>query len=141
MKLSAIGEKIRGKGAQAAILLAVLVLAGSALLPQTDGSTLQSARTETHADTLEARLGEVLSQITGAGRVEVAIQYAQAVSAQESWLSTQRTQARGDPVAVIVVAEGADDVAVRLQLAHAVETLLQLDAANVEVFEMRKGEE
>ena len=35
---------------------------------------------------------------------------------------------------------GADDVTVRLRLAHAVETLLQLDAANVEVFEMRKGE-
>ena len=86
------------------------------------------------------RLGEVLSQITGAGKVEVAIQYAQAVSTQENWLSAQRTETRGDPVAVIVVAEGADDVTVRLRLAHAVETLLQLDAANVEVFEMRKGE-
>ena len=140
MKLSAIGEKIRGKGAQAAILLAVLVLAGSALLPQTESAAPRSAQTQTHADTLEARLGEVLSQITGAGKVEVAIQYAQAVSAQENWLSAQQTQTRGDPVAVVVVAEGADDVAVRLQLARAVETLLRLDAANVEVFEMRKGE-
>lgn len=140
MKLSAIGEKIRGKGAQAAILLAVLVLAGSTLLPQTESAAPQSAQTETYADTLEMRLGEVLSQITGAGKVEVAIQYAQAVSTQENWLSAQRTETRGDPVAVIVVAEGADDVTVRLQLARAVETLLRLDAANVEVFEMRKGE-
>lgn len=138
MNLSAFREKLRGRGAQAAMLLAVLLVAGSVLWPQPQA---QTALTQTHASEMEARLGEVLSEMTGAGRVEVVIQYERTEPAQGGWLASQEQMAEAaPPAAVIVVAEGAGDVAVRLRLARAVQTLLRLDADAVEVFEMRKGE-
>lgn len=138
MNLSAFREKLRGRGAQAAMLLAVLLVAGSVLWPQPQA---QTALTQTHASEMEARLGEVLSEMTGAGRVEVVIQYERIEPAQGGWLASQeQTEEAAPPAAVIVVAEGAGDVAVRLRLARAVQTLLRLDADAVEVFEMRKGE-
>lgn len=137
MSFGAIREKLRAKGAQAAMLLAVLVIAGGALWPQ---QTQIAAQTASHASELEARLGEVLSEISGAGRVEVAIQYEVRQEAQSVWSNTQTNSGNGAPASVIVVAQGAGDVAVRLRLARAVQTLLQLDAECVEVFEMRKGE-
>ena len=138
MNLSAFREKLRGRGAQAVMLLAVLLVAGSVLWPQPQA---QTALTQTHASEMEARLGEVLSEMTGAGRVEVVIQYERTEPAQGGWLTSQeQTAEAAPPAAVIVVAEGAGDVAVRLRLARAVQTLLRLDADAVEVFEMRKGE-
>ena len=136
MNLSAFREKLRGRGAQAAMLLAVLLVAGSVLWPQPQAQTAQ-----THASEMEGRLGEVLSEMTGAGRVEVVIQYERTEPAQGGWLASQeQTAEAAPPAAVIVVAEGAGDVGVRLRLARAVQTLLRLDADAVEVFEMRKGE-
>ena len=136
MNLSAFREKLRGRSAQAAMLLAVLLVAGSVLWPQPQAQTAQ-----THASEMEARLGEVLSEMTGAGRVEVVIQYERTEPAQGGWLTSQeQTAEAAPPAAVIVVAEGAGDVGVRLRLARAVQTLLRLDADAVEVFEMRKGE-
>lgn len=138
MNLSAFREKLRGRGAQAAMLLAVLLVAGSVLWPQPQA---QTTLTQTHASEMEARLGEVLSKMTGAGRVEVVIQYERTEPAQGGWLASQeQTAEAAPPAAVIVVAEGAGDVGVRLRLARAVQTLLRLDADAVEVFEMRKGE-
>lgn len=137
MSFGAIREKLRAKGAQAAMLLAVLVIAGGALWPQ---QTQIAAQTASHASELEARLGEVLSEISGAGRVEVAIQYEARQETQPVWSGTQTNSGNGAPASVIVVAQGAGDIAVRLRLARAVQTLLQLDAECVEVFEMRKGE-
>lgn len=58
-----------------------------------------------------------------------------------TWTGGTQQENTAGAVAVIVVAEGADDVQVPVaQLARAVETLLQLDAEAVEVFQMRKEE-
>lgn len=141
-------EGWRKKGAAAAVLLAVIAIAGSMLLPTEEAAPdLPGARAVStgegaaYASQLEARLGEVLSQMEGAGHVEVVIQYAQeADGASATWTGGAQQENTAGAVAVIVVAEGADDVQVRLQLARAVETLLQLDAEAVEVFQMRKEE-
>lgn len=69
----------------------------------------------------ESRLSRVLSAMSGAGQVEVAVFYQ-----EESSL----------PCGAVVVAQGADDVAVRLQLSRAVCTLLGLEPAQVEVFKL-----
>ncbi|MBR4080315.1 MAG: hypothetical protein IKK21_00845 [Clostridia bacterium] len=74
----------------------------------------------------EARLARVLSAMEGAGQVEVAVFYD---SSEESAV----------PCGVVVVADGAQDVAVRLQLSRAVETLLGVDASQVDVFKRREG--
>lgn len=70
------------------------------------------------ADTEEARISRVLSAMTGAGTVEVAISYQNAA-----------------PCGAVVVADGAGNVGVRLRLMDAVEALLGLDGSRVAVYE------
>lgn len=74
----------------------------------------------------EARLARVLSAMEGAGRVEVAVFYTQ-------------EEEKALPCGAVIVAEGAEDVAVRLRLARAVETLLGIDASQVDVFKRKEG--
>ena len=69
----------------------------------------------------EARLSRVLSAMAGAGGVDVAIYYDDAV-----------------PCGAVIVAAGAGDAAVRIRLTGAVTTLLGLDASRVAVYE-REG--
>lgn len=73
----------------------------------------------------EARLNRVLSAMEGAGTVESAVFYTQ-----------------GDesvPCGAVIVAEGAQDISVRLKLIRAACTLLGLDASQVEVFKREGG--
>ena len=74
---------------------------------------------------LEKRMAEVLGCIAGAGKVEVALFYTGDESGQS-----------GSPTGAVVVAQGADDLAVRLELIRAVRTLLGLPEAAVDVFAM-----
>ena len=83
---------------------------------------------------VEQRIAEVLSAITGAGKVEVALFYA-----QESAGALGTTQLAAVPTGAVVVAEGASDMAVRLQLIRAVRTLLGLPENAVDVFVMEEG--
>lgn len=69
----------------------------------------------------EARLARVLSAMEGAGNVEVAVFY------QEE---------AGIPCGAVIVAQGADDVAVRLSITRAVCTLLGLESTQVDVFKL-----
>lgn len=78
----------------------------------------------------EKRIAQVLSAISGAGKVEVAVYYN---SGADSFSSS------APPVGAVVVAEGADDLEVRLSLIRAVRTLLGLPEAAVDVFSMEAG--
>jgi hypothetical protein len=78
----------------------------------------------------ERRIAEVLSAMAGAGRVEVALFYEnEAVSAFGGGVKTR-------PTGAVVVAQGAGDMQVRLELGRAVRTLLGLPENAVDVFEM-----
>lgn len=85
------------------------------------GESVSAPRTDE-----EARLARVLSAMEGAGQVEVAVFY-------------DPSEEAAAPCGVVVVADGAQDVAVRLQLSRAVETLLGVDASQVDVFKRREG--
>ncbi len=67
----------------------------------------------------EERISRVLSQIEGAGTVEVAVSYAE-----------------GLPSGAVVVAQGAKDVGVRLNLISAISSLLGIDQHRVAVYGM-----
>lgn len=73
----------------------------------------------------EKRMAEVLGSIAGVGNVEVALFYAGDGSEQT-----------GPPTGAVVVAQGAEELAVRLELIRAVRTLLGLPEAAVDVFAM-----
>lgn len=70
----------------------------------------------------EARLSRVLSLMSGAGTVDVAVYYDDAI-----------------PCGAVIVADGAGDAAVRIRLTGAVTTLLGLDASRVAVYEREGG--
>lgn len=81
----------------------------------------------------ERRMAQVLSAIAGAGDVEVALFY----SAERQETFASGTSAK--PTGAVVVAQGAGDVAVRLQLIRAARTLLGLPENAVDVFVMEEG--
>ena len=127
----------RVKVTQWAALLLALGLAGSLLFSGSWGAgvlTEQPQDSGAQGDALETRLAAVLSRMEGAGQGEVVIHYAQTVSTS-AW-PQESAQETGEPVGVVVVAEGADNLRVRLELAQAVQTLLRLEAESVEVFAM-----
>lgn len=77
----------------------------------------------------EQRLGDVLSLIDGAGSVRTFI----------TWESGEG--AAGDAVrGVIIVAEGAEDIAVQMELRRAARVALHISAQQVEVFAMKNEE-
>lgn len=78
----------------------------------------------------ERRIAQVLSAIAGAGKVEVALYYAEQAN---SAFSAQMAEV---PTGALVVAEGADDMSVRLELIRAMRTLLGLPENAVDVFVM-----
>ena len=82
--------------------------------------TAESGRTAQTDE--EARLSRVLSAMAGAGTVDVAVYYDDAI-----------------PCGAVVVADGAGDAAVRIRLAGAITTLLGLDASRVAVYEREGG--
>lgn len=110
------------KGKTGLWLAAALALAALCLLFSSNGS--QTASQE------ERRIAEVLSVIEGAGKVEVVLYH----NRQNTFGSET------SPTGAVVVAQGADDVEVRLQLIRAVRTLLGLPESAVDVFAMEGGE-
>ncbi|MEG0511094.1 MAG: hypothetical protein RR653_00080, partial [Clostridia bacterium] len=78
----------------------------------------------------EKRMAEVLSAMAGAGRVEVALFYEQPQNGTFMENTSQK------PTGAVVVAQGAENLAVRLNLIRAVKTLLGLPEAAVDVFVM-----
>lgn len=79
----------------------------------------------------ERRMAEVLSAIAGAGRVEVALFYAGETGGGYA--------ASRQPTGAVVVAEGAGEMGVRLQLIRAARTLLGLPENAVDVFVMEEN--
>ncbi|MGI6213207.1 MAG: hypothetical protein ACOYIQ_01475 [Christensenellales bacterium] len=82
----------------------------------------------------EERLAAILSQIEGAGRVSVMITYEKNDYAAEASAEAGEPKIKG----VIIVAEGAQDVAVRLNLIRAAQTVLDIKSDTIEVFVMKK---
>lgn len=96
----------------------LLALVGAVVLCLFLGITDSSPSVQTAE---EVRLARVLSSMAGAGQVEVAVFYQ-----EEAAL----------PCGAVIVAQGADDVGVRLELTRAVCTLLGLEASQVDVFKL-----
>ena len=110
------------KGKTGLWLAAALALAALCLVFSSGGS--QTASQE------ERRIAEVLSAISGVGKVEVVLYHNRQNAFEDDNL----------PTGAVVVAQGAEDVEVRLQLIRAVRTLLSLPENAVDVFAMEGRE-
>ncbi len=113
---------------------------------------------------LEKKLEEILSSISGVGKVSVMITFEKgdaivpAVESQTSFSEDGSSESRSSvtvsqsgnqsPIAlagpypsirgVIVVAEGASDIRVRSELMNAVMTVLETEASRISIFKMRQ---
>lgn len=87
------------------------------------------------ASELEQRLGEILSEIEGAGRVSVMVTYetSKGVTQSGSGARTEGAVIKG----VVIVADGADNVKVRLNLVAASQTLLDIDANSIQIYDRK----
>lgn len=107
------------------VAVGLLALAGALAMvqPGKDGGTGTAE---------ERRVADILGAIAGAGRVEVALFYAPSSDGLTGGKNEQLTGA-------VVVADGARDMEVRLNLIRAVRTLLSLPETAVDVFIMEDG--
>ena len=80
---------------------------------------------------LEVRTSEVLSQMEGAGKVEVAIMIRKSEAQSQGLLSGKNGDGAEIPCGAIAVAQGADDPLVRMQLEQALCALLGLPISAV----------
>jgi hypothetical protein len=79
---------------------------------------------------LEARMEAVLSAVRGAGRVRVLVSAGEGDS--QAFAQQDPKTVRG----VVIVADGADDVRVALELSGAAQALLGVDADKIQVLKM-----
>lgn len=110
------------RGSQWLWLVLAAALLVWTLLPQGSGQSDPGMTDQ------EQRVAAVLSAIEGVGQVRVVV-YADEVSDSFGKTSAQ-------PRGAVVVAQGADDLAVRLRLTAAARALLQLPANAIEIFPM-----
>lgn len=129
-KLSAIFSRIK----PVELFLICLVLLLFAYSYFFSGTKEQKAQTQTQeATTLEMRMEQVLSQMQGVGEVRVIISWEE----EESITAFSSQKETKTPRGAVVVAQGADDLRVRMELLRAAQALLHIPAQSVEVFSMQ----
>ena len=113
------------KGAKRMEWILLLAVAAALILVMTSRSAPESGQT-----TLEARMEAVLSQVQGAGCVRVLVSEGEGDTQAFSQENLQSV--RG----VVIVADGADDIRVALELSAAAQALTGVDAGKIQVLKM-----
>lgn len=135
------------------ILAAVVIAVVYSMLAGGGGEETASAAEESYAEQVERELSSVLSQIDGVGSVEVFVTAAsegETVIAMETTVdedgntTTSPVLVDGDVVVlkellpeitgVLIVAEGAESVLVRIRLIDAAATALHIDQSLIKVY-------
>lgn len=132
---------------------AVLLLIVFGNFQTADGSSTTTYDLTEYAKVMEQRVAKVLSQIDGAGKVDVMINFEKGVemipATNTDGDKDTIVLVSGKPVVlaeiqpkisgVLVVAEGAGNVKVKLELTKAVCTLLSVDSNYIEIFTKSKS--
>lgn len=121
---SGIVKKIKGikniRIIAAIFIIAVALLIYSSVATGNAARTASSDEQTTEMDEDESRLASILEGLEGVGRVETMI-----------------TREDDTIVGILVIAEGAEDIAVRLRLLSAVTTAMGVDKQIVNVYTMK----
>lgn len=125
VKNSSVLKKIRGikniRLIAAIFIIAVVLIIYSNVAADRAASDRTAGAPETSMDSDESRLAGILEGLEGVGRVETMI-----------------TRGEDDEVVgIIVIAEGAEDIATRLRLLSAVTTAMGVDKQIVNVYTMK----
>jgi hypothetical protein len=117
------------KGAKRMEWIIVLAVAAALILLMTSRNAAGGGQTP-----LEARMEEVLSTVRGAGHVRVLVSEDENTS--EAFSSSETS---GVVRGVVIVAEGADDLRVALELSGAAQALLGVEANKIQVLKMEES--
>lgn len=123
----------------AVILIAIVLLIYASSVNSQAKYTSNLDTSTTNTLEIEDRLANVLSQIEGVGRVSVMITYKEELTTKSvSTLGNKEVKSsESDIKGVIIVAEGANDIAVKLNLIRATQAVLNINANTIEVFAMK----
>jgi len=113
---------------------------GRSQIVDNDGGTEYIGESEAviSATQQEQRLGQILSQIKGVGKVEVMITYNEEEAAAQTMFSTTTSDTPRSVQGVIVVAEGAGNPVVQNYIINAVTSAFDISTSSVMVFEKEK---
>ena len=131
-----------------AIAIFALVVAAVLLITLRSGDTAAAGGTEvSYVDVLEEKLSSALSQIEGAGNVEVVINArseGELILAMETTVTTKPALVNGEVVVleekypeitgVLIVSEGANDLSVRFSLLEAAASVLNINQSIIKVY-------
>lgn len=120
------------RGARRVEWIALIALLALAVLLTQSGTREETQNAQTTP--VEQRMESVLSMVRGAGKVRVLVR-----ERTPSTASFASGTEEGQPVGVVVVAEGANDLRVALELARAVQALLGVEMNQIEVLKMEEG--
>lgn len=124
IKSSNIIKKIKGikniRIIAAIFIIAVALLIYSSVATKNAATNTSSTVGSAEMDEDESRLAAILEGLEGVGEVETMI-----------------TRSDGEIVGILVIAEGAEDIAVRLRLLSAVTTAMGVDKQIVNVYTMK----
>ena len=130
------------------LIIGIAIIAVSGRLPRDDGAAEAGQETAEYSGE-EERLGEILSEIDGAGEVSVMISYVSTMEKDIAYVSgKERAVTSGGDVVVtreiypevkgvIVIADGAGDPSVRQAIKKAVTAVTGAGANRVCVYERR----
>lgn len=117
-----------------AIAIVIMILAVNIYINNDDSKSTYNAVTPTvtppdsTSSDVELRLERILTQIDGAGKTDVMITY------QSSLVSAEQEAML--PLGAVIIAEGADNLEVRIKIQQAVQTALGIEARQVKIFKM-----
>ena len=139
--IGAIFDRIRGSPIVARLqeipnlplILAIVILAICLLVYS--GHSREAVSKNSGESDLELRLSAVLSAIEGAGEVECMIYTGDESSKDVFWGAEDKG---GEIMGVIIVAEGAKDIAVMLRLKDAAATALNVEPTKVQVYKKQQ---
>lgn len=111
----------------------LILLAAAVMVLVITSGNVSAPQTQPEGTELERRLASVLSSVEGAGRVKVLIY--EKTAAQSAY------GAQGDVTVggVVIVADGAKDVRVSLELQRAAKAFLGIELQDIEVLSMDGG--
>ncbi len=139
----------------AVFIVAIIILIG-AITPAKTQTASSASAVDDYVVTLEKKLKNCLSEVKGAGKVDVIISVAssmQTVFATETTVTNSvkketTVTVGGKPVVlketypeisgVLIVAEGADNIAVKVDLLNACEVFLSVTEDKIKILSMKK---
>ena len=126
-------KKIKGFEIICALVIAVIAICIYFSVNAITDNRKTQATVKEKRDGLVGEIESILSSIDGVGECEVLVTYKQGSENSSVGELDSTDNIRG----VVVVAQGGQDVLIRIKITNALCTLLKIEASNIQIFEMK----